>query len=123
MVNFMSKKSSTCFSRNTGKALVYYESEREAQQGADYAYARYESDMVPYKCSSCGFWHLSPRKNHTPSRKCICSSGSGRPKALYLTQQDAMNRAEVIRQEKGISLRAYQCPHYSGWHLTKGACY
>ena len=112
-----------CLSKVTGKPLKSFRSELEAEQGAKYVWERYRNEVVPYRCTDCGYWHLSPKKNHTPSRKCTCLGASGRPKALYRSREDAINRAEIIRQQTGRSLRVYECPHYSGWHLTKGGCY
>lgn len=114
-------KSSTCVSKRTGMPLSEYATEKEAQQGADFANAKHGNDLAPYNCSNCGLWHLSPKRNHTPSTLCdACTDRNGSPKALYQTQKDAINRSNILMNEQGVYLDIYPCPHNHGWHLTKG---
>lgn len=116
----MSRKSITCTGKVSKAALTEYESEAEALEGAQYAFFRYGQQNVPYRCKQCGLWHLSPANRQTPSSTCgVCQGQDGRPKASYASQQDAERRAEILRREQGLQLRAYACD-YGGWHLTKG---
>ncbi len=109
----MSFKSATCSGR-TGEPLTEYNSEYEAQQGADYANIDYGANFIPYRCHTCGLWHLSPKNRQTPSIICgICG------KNLYKTKKDAEKRAAILKKEQGARLRVYRCPCNDGWHLTK----
>lgn len=115
------RKSETCFSKQTGSALTEYNSEDEAEQGANYANFNYGRDLGPYFCSKCRKWHLAPKDRQTPSVKCdYCRGRDGKAKDLYHTFSDAKKRAEIIKQEKGLVLQVYECEYNSGWHLTKG---
>jgi hypothetical protein len=56
----------------------------------------------------------------TPNLKCkLCKGQDGLEKTVYKTKQEATNTANQIEKENQINLRAYQCPHGNGWHLTK----
>lgn len=117
----MAQKSATCVGKMSGEPVTEYDSEEEAWEGADYANEVYGSNLVPYECRRCGFFHLAPQHRQTPSRTChSCAGADGRPKEAYATQQDAERRAEILLAERGVRLRAYVCNHGSGWHLTKG---
>ncbi|MDR1362543.1 MAG: hypothetical protein LBJ35_00630 [Spirochaetaceae bacterium] len=48
-----------------------------------------------------------------------CKSSDGIPKEIYETAETARRRAEHIKKERGIALKAYSCPSGCGWHLTK----
>ena len=116
----MSTKSTTCNGSN-GQPLTEYPSEATALEAAKYASKQYRSDLVPYRCSRCDYWHLSPRSRNTPSDGCsFCTSSNGEPKASYRSKRDAVRRAQIIREEKGLKLKVYACPHNRGWHLTRG---
>ena len=117
----MSIKSDSCSSKRTGEPLTEYNTEYEAQEGADYANSTYGNNLAPYKCRDCGMWHLSPKDRQTPSSKCnSCTDSNGQYKDLYATEQAAERRATILYEEKGISLSVYECPYDRGWHLTKG---
>ncbi|MFC1526103.1 hypothetical protein ACFL6X_04745 [Candidatus Latescibacterota bacterium] len=117
----MSGKSATCNGKKTGKPLTEYDTEQEAREGVDYARQRYQSDLVPYLCDTCGKWHLSPTSRQTPSQKCpTCTGADRRPKDSYQTEEDARRRADILRREQGALLRVYPCEHGHGWHLTRG---
>ena len=49
----------------------------------------------------------------------MCTGSDGRPKDAYETQEDARRRADILREEQGLSLRAYECDDGHDWHLTK----
>lgn len=116
----MSTKSETCVGKKTGKPLTEYDSEREAQEGADYANSRYQNNLAPYPCDTCGKWHLTPADRQTPSTACkLCTGTDGKPKEAYRSREDAQRRADILRREMGADLKVYQCEHGSGWHLTK----
>jgi hypothetical protein len=112
-------KSEICFKKD-GKPLSTYLSEHEAIDGANHVRMNHGIHLLPYECSRCGHWHLSPKERHTPSKTCIyCPDSRGRPKELYETREDAERRAEIIAEEQGIWLRVYSCRYQTGWHLTK----
>ncbi len=116
----MSTKSTTCDGSN-GEPLTEYPSEATALEAARYASKHYRSDLVPYRCSRCDYWHLSRRSRNTPSDRCsFCTSSSGEPKDSYRSERDAVRRAQIIREERGLQLQVYACPHNQGWHLTRG---
>jgi hypothetical protein len=118
----MAEKSATCIGKMSGEPVTEYESLEEAWEGAEYANATYQSDLVPYQCSRCGLFHLAPQHRQTPSRTCrSCAGADGKPKEAYASQQDAEKRAAILRSERGVILRAYRCDYGNGWHLTKGA--
>ncbi|MDR1149203.1 MAG: hypothetical protein LBK66_11285, partial [Spirochaetaceae bacterium] len=48
-----------------------------------------------------------------------CKGGDGSAKEIYASKEEALRRAEYIREERGTALKAYPCPKSSGWHLTK----
>jgi hypothetical protein len=116
----MSRKSASCKSARTGAPLTEYDSEYEAQEGANYANSVYGNNLIPYQCDKCGLWHLSPKNRQTPSTTCrSCIDSNGYPKDLYRMEGDAERRAEIIYKEQGIRLKIYKCPYNNGWHLTK----
>ena len=114
-------KSEKCFKKN-GEPLSTYFSEYEAIDGAEHVKAEYGIDLLPYRCSKCKLWHLSPKDRQTPSKVCVyCKDSNGHSKELYETQSSAQKRAEIIKKEQRISLKIYKCPHQDGWHLTKNS--
>lgn len=120
----MSWKSDTCTGRVSGEPLTEYASEAEAREAAEWVREEHGRRMRPYSCRRCGGWHLGLADRHTPSHSCSwCQGRDGRTKATYRSESDAERRADIIRREQGVDLRAYECPHGSGWHLTKEAGY
>lgn len=117
----MNRKSPSCTVKKTGRPLMEYDSKAEANSAAKHANQNYaENKLVPYKCSKCGFWHLSPEDRVTPSKTCtICRSSDGTLKESYATERDALRRAGHLRREQGVKLKVYECEHGNGWHLTK----
>jgi len=121
LLHDLPRKSSTCFGRATGQALTEYETRDAAEEGALHAGARSGSNwLAPYLCSSCGMWHLAPthsvRRAPTP---CVCVSGSGKPKALYVDWGDAQRQCDRIRADTGSHVVVYECDRGLGYHLTK----
>ena len=118
----MSGKSATCIGKQSGKPLTEYDSEQEAQEGANYANQKYGNQLTPYACDRCGMWHLAPRNRQTPSEKCRhCSGADGKPKDAYQSRKDAQRRADILYNEQGAVLKVYECEYGQGWHLTKGS--
>jgi hypothetical protein len=118
----MSRKSDTCLGKKSGKPVTEYDSQSDAQEGADYATSTYGRALVPYRCDKCNLWHLSPANRQTPSKSCgYCTGSDGKPKESYGSAQDAHRRADILRQEQGASLQVYECEYGSGWHLTRSA--
>ena len=116
----MGLKSETCIGKMTGKPLTEYDSLQEAEEGADYAKKTYRSNFVPYRCETCGMWHLSPKGRQTPSEKCpFCKGANGQAKDAYRNQREAQRRADILRKEQGVSLKVYACEHSNAWHLTR----
>lgn len=116
----MFPKSTTC-SSSKGQPLTEYPSSAAAMEAARYVAGQHRLDLTPYRCSRCHHWHLSPRSRNTPSDRCsFCTSSSGEAKALYPSKSDAVQRARIIGEERGLRLKVYACPHTRGWHLTRG---
>ncbi|MDR2659613.1 MAG: hypothetical protein LBC27_06450 [Spirochaetaceae bacterium] len=60
----------------------------------------------------------------TPStaKLCVhCRGSDGKEKEIYETPEAACRRAAYIKEERGVTLKIYQCPKGNGWHLTKDA--
>jgi len=109
-----------CTSTRTGEPLKSYQYQSAAQQAADQTKFYHGRVMVPYQCDRCNYWHLCPEDRHTPSETCYhCTSSEGKPKQLYKSEKAAQKRADCLREERGITLSVYECPHHDGWHLTK----
>lgn len=110
--------SNTCFGRVSNKPLKEYSDEQTATYAAQYVLDRYGKQMTPYRCTRCHLWHLSPTSRQTPSQTCICSDQHGKYKQVYLTEEAARRRAQLIKKERHINLQIYPCPYGRGWHLT-----
>ena len=101
-----------CLSRK-GTPLRCYSDVVDAEEAADDQRAYYDRHLKPYKCNSCGKWHLCSADRNTPSHDCgYCS------KRAYETEAGAYRRANILCSERGVSLRVYACPAGEGWHLT-----
>ena len=105
--------SQKCRSKRTGKVIISYQTKAEAMYEAKRQKEKYKQDFEPYQCNDCSFWHLSPSSRSTPSK--YCSSCS---KQLYLSQESANKRKNIIFKEQNKSLKIYKCPYNNGWHLT-----
>lgn len=103
---------SICFNAK-GKPRRAYSNQQWAEEAARHALETYGNRMVPYHCSGCGSWHLSPASRHTPGHHChYCS------KQAYASESSAERRAIILERERGTFLRVYECPYGEGWHLT-----
>jgi len=111
----------TCIGKISGTPLKKYYSESEAHEAVLYVKYNHGKEMTQYLCDNCGMWHLSPISRATPSFTCSrCESNKRVPKETYRSKQEALMRAEIIQEEKGLYLSVYPCPFNEGWHLTKG---
>lgn len=120
----MYRKSTTCIGKVSGKPLTEYDTEYEAQIGAQRAQAKHQKDFAYYRCDKCGLWHLTPLHRQTPSQVCLdCADSNGKQKAAYATQDAAKKRAAILWSERRVKLQIYPCPYSKGWHLTKGSGY
>lgn len=109
----MYSKSTVCTGKN-GNFLNEYTSESEALHHINYL----KNGSVPYHCSKCGHWHISPRSRITVSKICnLCTDSSGKHKQAYATKVDAIKRADLIFKEQKVDLEVYKCPYDNGWHL------
>lgn len=116
----MSFKSDKCIGKKSGKPLTCYETEEEAFDAIKDMEDRFK-DSVPmcsYKCTKCGYYHLSPKNRHTESKLCSCEDSNGKKKQLYNTKESAQRRANILKKEKNVELFVYPCPHGNGYHLT-----
>jgi len=113
-------KSRTCIGKVSGKPLTEYQSELDAEDGADHIRSEYGRKLVPYECDKCGQWHLAPANRQTPSSKCpVCTGTNNKPKESYRNRTEAQRRADILRKEQGAMLRVYACKFGYGWHLTR----
>jgi hypothetical protein len=54
------------------------------------------------------------------TKKCpCCTSSNGERKDVYDSPEEAFQRAEYIKEIRGIELNVYRCEYGNGWHLTK----
>lgn len=113
-------KSDVCFSKKTGQPLTVYFSEADAKSSALYERTARGSDLYPYKCEKCGYWHLAPlsSKLNVQKNACSCLDSNGRHKALYLTREDAEKQRMKSEAEQHVSLKIYSCNEGRGFHLT-----
>lgn len=88
--------------KKDGTPLKSYATEPEADEAIQYVKARYGNEQVKYKCSKCGFYHLSPKERQTANFLSNCLDSNGTPKHAYQTKADAERRAEIIFQEKEL---------------------
>ena len=116
----MGFRSPTCTSRSTGKPLMAYQSEVEAQCQARLSTISFGQELASYKCPTCQLWHLRPAGQSDRQRsECrYCVGRDGRAKVSYPTQEDAERQAEQLARRSNVRLRAYGCAHTGDWHLT-----
>lgn len=64
------QESQSCFERASGEPLIEYESLRDAQEGAEQEneHQQKEKVLIPYRCSFCHKWHVSPQDMLTPAK-------------------------------------------------------
>lgn len=112
----MGFRSPTCASRSTGKPLMAYATEAEAQSQACQTKASVSRDFCSYHCHVCRLWHLKPEPpNRERWARCgYCEGRDGSAKVSYPTSDDAERQAERFFER----LRAYECPYTDAWHLT-----
>lgn len=114
------RKSATCKGKISQQAVTEYDTEYDAQCGAEHAAQCHGEAFTPYRCQTCGHWHISPLRRQTPSRPCpYCTDSHGYPKKAYSTLKGAETRAAIIQRDRGLDLRPYECEYGMGWHLTK----
>jgi hypothetical protein len=54
------------------------------------------------------------------TKKCpYCTGSDGSKKDVYPSPEEAYQRAEYIKEIRGITLNIYRCEYGNGWHLTK----
>lgn len=112
-----------CISKNTGKPLSAYETEKEAKESAKYSKKEFKLNLYPYKCEKCGKWHLAPKdsKIKVKQNACSCTDTNGNPKALYGSKKDAEKQRVNSEKEQKVKLYIYKCPDKKGYHLTHHA--
>lgn len=104
--------------KKDGLPLKTYEFEYEAQEAIEYVKRQYGNEQVSYKCSRCGYWHLSPKERQTPNHRSYCLDSNGRTKQAYPTYEAAKRRAEIIFEEQEKKLFVYHCDQCNEYHLT-----
>ena len=84
----------------------------EAEEGADCPKKTYKGNLVPYRCGTCGMWHLCPKGRQVPSEKCpFCTGTNGQAKDAYRNQREALRRVDILRKEQGVSLKVCAYEH------------
>jgi hypothetical protein len=54
------------------------------------------------------------------TKKCpYCAGSDGSKKDIYHSPEEARQRAEYIKETRGVTLNVYRCEYGNGWHLTK----
>lgn len=117
----MSFKSDICFGTMSGKPITSYENEEEALDAVNYIKDNYKNTvpMVSYKCTKCGFYHLSPKSRKSEIEQCGCKDSNGDNKQLFDTKKAAKIKADKFRRRHGIQLFVYSCPNSDGFHLSE----
>lgn len=113
-------KSNSCFSKKTGEPLSVYVSENDALNGAMLTRINGGPDFYPYQCDKCGYYHLAPENSRINVKRnaCHCRDSNGKPKALYLSKEDAEKQRLKSQEEQHIKLKVYRCDEGLGFHLT-----
>lgn len=116
----MNFKSDLCVGRNN-RSLTSYDTKSDADDGIRYIKETHHKEMVSYKCSSCGYYHLAPANRHTPlsTKRCSCLDRTGSSKDLYSSKASAEKRAKILSSENGVKLSIYKCREERGYHLSK----
>ncbi|MGH4036869.1 MAG: hypothetical protein ACRQFF_03375 [Sphaerochaeta sp.] len=116
----MSFKSDKCFGVMSGKPVTSYESEEEALNGIDYIKNHFNKSvpMSFYKCSKCGFYHISPKSRETENELCDCKDEDGKTIQLYDTRKAAIIKATALAKQTGVRHNVYACPKSTGFHVT-----
>lgn len=113
-------KSDTCFSKRTNQPLSVYYCEEEAYSAASYERLTRGISLYPYLCNKCQLYHLAPEESrlNVKHNACFCRDSNGKPKAWYLTKEDAEKQREKSEHEQHIRLKIYECEQHLGFHLT-----
>lgn len=115
----MAFRSPTCASRSTGKPLMAYLSEVEAKEQARHSKEVHNTDLTNYQCSRCQLWHMRPARPPRRVLKCaVCQGSDGQYKTNYASEAEAQRQADRLSNGLYLQLRAYECFHSGGWHLT-----
>ena len=61
------KKSKTCYGKKSQQPLTVYDTKVQAQLAAEHANTKYKNNLTPYKCNTCGLWHLTPAERQIPT--------------------------------------------------------
>ena len=115
------RKSSTCFGKATGTALLEFESERRAQEQAFFDEKKHGTRMYTYQCACCGKYHLAPNAPYatpvsTKSRTCRSSQGKGLSE--YRNRADADSAANYCSDQLSIGMVSYRCLQCQKWHIS-----
>jgi len=113
----MSKRSTTCFKRN-GEPLMEYDSGFEAEDSAQFVLSKFNNEMTPYLCDSCGKFHLVLKGKVPISGNYACTDRDGQPKDSYESEETADRQVDYLYRAKQIALRSYHCYDCNYWHLT-----
>lgn len=128
----MSRRSSTCFGKATGRPLTDYDTFEQAEDGAAYVLQKFGTEMLSYMCSQCSMWHLAPPSStartqtqaspYLPttsreSRNCY-GKVSGKVLKEYDTERDAKDGASYVLEKYGNQMVPYKCQDCRKWHLS-----
>jgi len=69
-------------------------------------------------CTHCDYWHVRSKKSDVHYRLCKCRGQKGQLKRAYLSLSDAERTRDKVDEMRSITLKVYECPRGSGWHLT-----
>ena len=95
---------------------ISFDTEREAIDFCIKVRQEQKRELASYLCQRCGKWHVYNKEKEdyvkTLVNQCL-------RKARYRTIGKAREVAEKAKQERGVELHAYRCPHCGSIHLTK----
>ena len=115
----MAFRSPSCASRSTGKPLMAYLSEVEAQSQARHSKEVHNTDLSSYQCRRCKLWHMRPASPPHRVVKCFfCKGRDGQYKTSYASEAEAQRQADRLSNGSYLQLRPHECFHSGDWHLT-----
>jgi len=93
----MEELSRTCYGSISGRPLLAYDTEQEAEWAKDYQNHCQNRNMGAYQCERCGKWHLAPQGHGMTKRKCLfCTGSDGSNKDIYPTSEEAKQQADRV---------------------------
>ena len=147
MASLIGRRSTTGIGKASGKPVLEFDSEHDAQNQANYDETKHGRRMYPYLCPTCHKWHLAPKASFTASsnfaaapasfstyrnttttttksftrhRKSLTCFGktSGTPLLEFETEGLAQEQAAFDANKYGKRMHPYHCATCGKWHVA-----